>query len=51
MNKHLVFDYVDENKELLRKRIVVLNVIKYKIKKVSDSEFDYEKDYMEIKFI
>ena len=50
MNKYLVFDSVDENKELLKKCNVVLNVIKYKIKKVSDSEFDYKKDYMEIKF-
>ena len=28
----------------------VLNVIKYIIKKVSDSEFDYKKDYMKINF-
>ena len=27
-----------------------MNVIKYIIKKVSDSEFDYKKDYMKINF-
>ena len=50
LNKYLVFNYVDENKELFKKWNVVLNVIKYKIQKVRDSEFDYKKDYMEIKF-
>ena len=50
LNKYLVFHSVDENKELLKKYNDVLNVIKYKIRKVSDSEFDYKKDYMKINF-
>ena len=49
-NKYLVFDSKDENKELLKKYNDVLNGIKNKIKEVDDSEFDYEKDYMKIKF-
>ena len=48
VNKHLVFD--STNKELLKKYNDVWNGIKSKIKEVDDSEFDYEKDYMEIKF-
>ena len=50
VNKYLVFESTQENKELPKKYNDVLNVIKYKIKEVSDSEFDYEKDYMKIKF-
>ena len=50
VNKYLVLHSVDENKELLKKCNDVLNVIKYKIKKVNDSEFDYKKDYMKINF-
>ena len=50
-NKYLIFDSVDENKELLKKYSdVVWNGIKNKIKEVNDSECDYEKDYMKIKF-
>ena len=49
VNKYLVFDSADQNKNLLKK-YDVLNGIKKKIKEVSDSEFDYEKDYMKIKF-
>ena len=48
INKYLVFD--STNKELLKKYNDVWNGIKSKIKEVDDSEFDYEKDYMEIKF-
>ena len=48
-NKYLIFDTVDENNELLKK-YNVLNGIRDKIKEVSDSECDYEKDYMKIKF-
>ena len=50
VNKCLVFDSTDENKELLKKYSDVWNGIKNKIKEVDDSECDYEKDYMKIKF-
>ena len=50
MNKYLVFDSTDENKELLKKYNDVWNGIRDKIKEVSNSECDYEKDYMKIKF-
>ena len=46
----MVFDSRDENKELLQKYNDVWNGIKNKIKEVSDSEFNYEKHYMKIKF-
>ena len=48
VNKYLVFDSTDENKELLKKHNDVWNGIKNKIKEVNDSEEDYEKDYMKI---
>ena len=38
------------NKELLKKYIDFWKGINNKIKEVDDSEFDYEKDYMKIKF-
>ena len=50
VNKYLVFDSTDENKELLKKYNDVWNGIKNKIKEVSSGECDYEKDYMKIKF-
>ena len=50
VNKYLVFDSTDENKELLKKHNDVWNGIKNKIKEVDDTECDYEKDYMKIKF-
>ena len=50
VNKYLVFDSTNKNKELLKKYNDVWNGIKNKIKEVSDSECDYEKDYMKIKF-
>ena len=50
VNKYLVFDSIDENKELLKKCSDVWNGIKNKIKEVGDSKCDYEKDYMKIKF-
>ena len=50
VNKYLVFDSTDENKELLKKYSDVWNGIKNKIKEVNDSECDYEKYYMKIKF-
>ena len=50
VNKYLIFDSLDENKELLKKYKVVFNGIKGKVKEVSNDESDYEKDYMKIKF-
>ena len=50
VNKYLIFDSIDENKELLKKYNDVWNGIKNKIKEVSSGECDYEKDYMKIKF-
>ena len=50
VNKYLVFDSTDENKELLKKYNDVWNGIKNKIEEVSSGECDYEKDYVKIKF-
>ena len=50
MNKDLVFDSTDENKELIKKYNDVFNRIRGKIKEVSSDECDYEKDYMKIRF-
>ena len=50
VNKYLIFDSTDENKELLKKYNDVWNGIKNKIKEVSSGECDYEKDYTKIKF-
>ena len=41
---------VDENRELLKKHNNVFSGIIDKIKKLSNDECDYEKDYMKIKF-
>ena len=49
-NKYLVFDSIDENKELLKKYNNVFNGIMGKIKEVSSDECDYENSYMKIKF-
>ena len=49
VNKYLIFDSTDENKELLKKYNDVWSGIKDKIKEVSSREYDYEKDYMKIK--
>ena len=49
MNKYLVFNSTDENKELLKKYNDVFNGIRDKIKKINN-ECDYEKYYMKIKF-
>ena len=49
-NKYLIFDSIDENKELLKKYNDVFNGIMGKIKEVSNDECEYEKDYMKIKF-
>ena len=50
VNKCLVFNSTDENKELLKKYTDVFNEIRNKIKKISGDECDYEKDYMKIRF-
>ena len=50
VNKYLIFDATDENKELLKKYNDAWNGIKNKIKEISSGECDYEKDYMKIKF-
>ena len=46
VNKYLIFDSTDENKELLKKYNDVWSRIEDKIKEVSNDECDYEKDYM-----
>ena len=44
VNKYLVFDSTDENKELLKKYKDVFNGIRGKIKEIRSGECDYEKD-------
>ena len=50
VNKYLIFDSADENKELLKKYNYVWNGIKNKIEEVSSGKYDYEKDYTKIEF-
>ena len=50
MNKYLIFDSTDENKELLKIYNNVWNGIMGKIEEVSNEECDYEINYMKIKF-
>ena len=50
MDKYLVFDSTDKNKEVLKKYNDVFNGIRDKITEVNSNECDYEKDYMKIKF-
>ena len=50
VNKSLVFDSTDENKELLKKYNDAFNRIRDKIKEINSDECDYEKDYLKIKF-
>ena len=50
VNKYLIFDSADENKELLKKYNDVFNGIRYKIKEINSNDCNYEKDYMKIKF-
>ena len=51
MNKYLIFDSTDENKELIKKKFNdVWNGIKNKIEEVSSGVCDYEENYMKIKF-
>ena len=49
IDKYLVFDSTDENKELLKK-YDVFNGIRDKITEVNNNECDYAKDYMKITF-
>ena len=49
-NKYLIFDSVDEKKEVLKKYANVWNGIKNKIKVINGDECDYGEDYMKIKF-
>ena len=50
-NKYLIFNSVDENRELLKKYADVWDGSKNKIKVINRSEKnDYRKDYMKIKF-
>ena len=48
VNKYLIFDSTDKNKEVLKK--YVFNSIRDKIKEINSNDRDYEKDYMKIKF-
>ena len=50
VNKYLVFNSTDENKELRKKYNNIFNGIRNKIKKISSDECDYEKYYIKIKF-
>ena len=50
VDKYLVFDSTDENKELLKKYNNAFNGIRDKVKEISRDECNYEKDYMKIKF-
>ena len=50
VNKYLVFDSADKNKELLKKYNDVFNEIRDKIKEINSDERNYEKVYMKIKF-
>ena len=50
VNKYLIFDSTDENKEIFKKYNGIFDGITKKIKKISGNECDYEKGYMKIKF-
>ena len=50
VNKYLVFNSIDENKELLKNTLMFLMELEAKSKKISGDERDYEKDYMKIRF-
>ena len=51
VNKYLIFDSINQNKQLLKKCNDVFNGVMGKIKEVSSDKCDYEKDYLKIKFI
>ena len=50
LDKYLVFDSTDENKDLIKKYNDAFNGIRDKIKEIDSDECDYEKDYMKIEF-
>ena len=50
MNKYLIVDSTDENKELHKKYNYVFNGIRNKIEEINSNKCDYEKGYMKIKF-
>ena len=50
IDKYLVFDSANENKELLKKYNDIFNGVRDKIKEINKNECDYEKDYTKIKF-
>ena len=50
VDKYLVFDSTDENKELLKKYNDVFNGIMGEINEINNDNCDYKKDYMKIKF-
>ena len=50
MNKYLVFDSANENQELLKKYSDAINGIRDKIREINNNEYDYEKEYMKVKF-
>ena len=50
VNKYLVFDSADENKELIKKYKDVFNGIGDKINEINSEEREYEKDYMKVRF-
>ena len=50
VNKYLIFDPIDENKELLKMYSDVFNGIRDKTKKINSDKCNYEKDYIKIKF-
>ena len=51
-NKYLIFDSVDESKEVLKKYANVWDGIKNKIKAINGGkENNYGKDYMKIRFV
>ena len=50
IDKYLVFDSTDENKELLINYNDISNEIRNKIGEINSNECNYEKDHMKIKF-
>ena len=47
-NKYLIFDSVDDNKELQEKYKYIWNGIKNKMQAINRSECDYEKDFLKL---
>ena len=49
-NKYLIFDSVDENKEVLKNYKELWDEIKKKIENINDGECKYSKHFIKIKF-